>query len=212
MEWPGDRYTWDLYEDPDLNFALENDRLDPDLYFVDGMYEGHTVQVHNLPPGFYFLRVMVWDEVGCTNNLILYTIEVLEVPEFQLYGDEACFGDPTYLQVVFTGTGPWEITYTDGLTEHSVNFNGNVDEWFEIPVYPVDYDTYDQYQQYIKEYWISWIKDTGRDAEGYFNEDDAQKARVVIYPLPRSSEIYRKEEWWEKAKAKAEAKAKEEKL
>src|SRR6056297_376982 len=74
--WPGDDYTWDIYDDPGLNFALENERLDPALYFVDGDYRGSTVYVTNLPPGMYYLRVMVWDEVNCTNNLTLFVLEV----------------------------------------------------------------------------------------------------------------------------------------
>jgi hypothetical protein len=190
VDWPtDDRYTWDIYDDPDLNFALENDRLDPALYFVDGMYQGSTVQVTNLPPGFYFLRVMVWDEVACTNNLLVYSLEVLEVPEADLYGEEACFGDPTFLRVVLTGVGPWEIIYTDGLEDHSVNLNGQPGEQQDIPITPKMLEPVDE--AIIQEYWITYIKDIGTGGENFERTD---KARIVIYPIPANSKIYIKEE------------------
>jgi hypothetical protein len=183
VEWPGDRYTWDLYDNPDLNFALENDRLGPTPYFVNGMYEGNSVQVTNLPAGFYFLRVMVWDEVACTNNLIVYSLEVQEVPLADLYGEEACFGDPTFLRVVLTGVGPWDVIYTDGLEDHAINLNGQPgeDQYFEI--IPRTLETTD--------YWITKITDTGT---GGVNTQPTDKARIVIYPVPSSSKIYIKEE------------------
>ncbi len=185
VEWPGDEYTWDLYDDPGLNFALENDRLDPALYFVDGMYRGSTVQVTNLPPGFYFLRVMVWDEVECTNNLIVYSIEVLEVPLVDLYGEEACFGDPTFMRVVLTGVGPWEIIYTDGLEDKAVNLNGQPYDYQYFQVYPILVEPVEEV--IIKEYWINYIKDLGTGGENF---EDSNKGRLVIYPLPSSSKIY----------------------
>jgi hypothetical protein len=189
VEWPGDRYTWDLYDNPDLNFALENDRLGPTPYFVNGMYEGNSVQVTNLPAGFYFLRVMVWDEVACTNNLIVYSLEVQEVPLADLYGEEACFGDPTFLRVVLTGVGPWDIIYTDGLEDHAVNLNGQpgVDQYHRVHpqmVEPIE-------EVIMREYWITYIKDLGTGGENF---EPSNKARIMIYPVPSSSKIYIKEE------------------
>jgi hypothetical protein len=189
VDWPGDRYTWDIYDDPDVNFALENDRLDPALYFVNGMYEGHSVQVTNLPPGLYFVRVMVWDEVMCTNNLLVYSLEVLAVPEADLYGDEACFGDPTYLRVVLTGVGPWDIIYTDGLEDKSVNLNGQPGEDQYFPVHPMSMEPIDAV--IIREYWITYIKDHGTGGENF---EDSEKGTIVIYPLPSSSKIYIKKD------------------
>jgi len=189
VKWPGDEYTWDLYDNPDLNFALENDRLGPTPYFVNGMYRGSTVQVTNLPPGFYFLRVMVWDEVACTNNLIVYSIEVLEVPLADLYGEEACFGDPTFLRVVLTGVGPWDIIYTDGLEDHSVNLNGQPGEDQYHRVYPQMMEPIEEV--IMREYWITYIKDLGTGGENF---KPSNKARIIIYPTPTNSKIYLKEE------------------
>ena len=189
VEWSGDRYTWDIYDDPDVNFAHENDRLDPALYFVDGDYEGSTVYVTNLPAGQYYLRVMVWDEVNCTNNLTLFSMEVLDIPEADLYGAEACYGDPTYFRVVLTGVGPWEIIYTDGMIDYpSVNLNGNPgeDQYFLAPnsMGPTD-------EVFIKEYWINYIKDHGNGGENF---ETTEPARIIIYPIPSNSEIYIKED------------------
>ena len=62
VDMPGDRYTWDIYSDPNVNFATEKGDLDAAAYFEDGMYEGSTVQINSIEPGRYFIRVMVWDE------------------------------------------------------------------------------------------------------------------------------------------------------
>src|SRR5690606_36088292 len=126
-------------------------------------------------------RVMVWDEVACTNNLLVWSLEVLEVPEADLYGDEACFGDPTYLRVVFTGTGPWDIIYTDGMEDHAVNFNGEPGEEFDILVTPIILDPIDD--AFIQEYWITYILDKGTGGENF---EPGDKARIVIYPIPAS--------------------------
>jgi len=190
VEWPGDEYTWDIYDDPGLNFALENERLDPDLYFVDGMYRGSTVYVTNLPAGLYYLRVMVWDEVNCTNNLTLFSIEVLDVPEADLYGAEACFGDPTYLRVVLTGVGPWEVIYTDGLVDSdAVNLNGTPEDDQYILVPPNAMEPIEEV--IIREYWIKYIHDLGTGGENFAPSDTA---KIIIYPIPRNSRIYIKDE------------------
>jgi hypothetical protein len=190
VEWPGDRYTWDLYVDSTLNFALENDRLEPALYFVDGMYEGNTVYVTNLDPGIYFLRVMVWDEVNCTNNLQLFRLEVLDIPEADLYGMEACYGDPTYLEVVLTGTGPWEVIYTDGMEDSPlINLNGNPGEALEIPIPMLSMTPADKI--IIKELWITYINDLGTNTE---NLEPSNPAKIVVYPVPAKSKIYVKPE------------------
>ncbi len=54
-EWPGDRYTWDLYRDSTVNFAKADGDVDPVAYFDEGMYQGSTVTVHWLDTGIYFL-------------------------------------------------------------------------------------------------------------------------------------------------------------
>ena len=78
VDMPGDRYTWDIYSDPNVNFAQDKGDLDPVEYFENSMYEGSTVQINSIEPGRYFVRVMVWDDVECTNNLLVYELVVHE--------------------------------------------------------------------------------------------------------------------------------------
>jgi hypothetical protein len=185
VEWDGDRYTWAIYDDPDLNFALDNASLGPTPYFVDGMYEGSSVKITNLDPGLYFIRVMVWDEVNCTNNLLLFSLEIEDVPEADIYGAEACFGDITYLRIVFTGVGPWDIIYTDGMENHHVNGISEQEYYHEIQTNTLEPND----EVIIKEYWISYINDVKIESS-----EPSDTARIIIYPIPSNSEIYIKEE------------------
>ena len=174
-----DRYTWDIFTDPYLNFANDEGSLDRNAHFVDGMYEGTTVRITNLNPGRYFIRVMAWDEVHCTNNLMLYILDVLEVPEVDLFGDEACFGDNTYLRIIITGIGPWEVIYTDGIESHTVNINGTAGQELMVPITPPPIET--------KEYWITYIKDLGTGSENF---TPTEKAKIIIHQLPENTKIY----------------------
>jgi len=127
-EFTGDRYTWDIYSDPDGNFAINQGDMEAAVYFENQMYEGASVRVLNLPPGTYFLRVMVWDEVQCTNNLMVFKMDVIPTPPPEVFGDSLCVGDVPNVRVVFTGHGPWDFTYAyfDGV--NYVNGIGHADE------------------------------------------------------------------------------------
>jgi hypothetical protein len=193
VDMPGDEYTWDFFRDSTVNFAEDFGRLEPaNQYFVDGDYrDSSSVLVTNLDSGIYFLRVTAWDEVMCTNNLMLFKIKVKSVPEADLYGIEACFGDPTFLEVILTGVGPWDLHYTDGAGYGGdvLNLNGNPGEFqsFEINPLPITADD----EIIIKEIWINYIKDHGTGGENY---EPSNKARIVIYPIPTNSGIYIKED------------------
>lgn len=183
VEWPGDRYTWDLYRDSTVNFAWEKGDVGPVPYFEDGMYEGNTVRVNFLETGRYFLRVMVWDEVACTNNLLVFSINVLEsLPEAVFLGDSVCIGDPPLVKIVFTGLGPWNVTYTYGDESNAVNINGIVEEEYTIPVPPLPVGTTD--------FWVMEVSDDCT-VNSY---PVPQKVGVVIFPIPVSSRIYLKDE------------------
>jgi len=112
VDWAGDRYTWDLYTELEwdsVNFATQKGNVDPAAYFDNAMYEGSTVTLHWLDPGRYFMRVMVWDEKNCTNNLIVYMVDVLEhIPQATITGDSLCYGDPVIFKIVITGKGKWD--------------------------------------------------------------------------------------------------------
>lgn len=183
VEWPGDRYTWDIYADSTTNFAQFKGDMDPALYFQKGMYEGATVTVENLPVGRYFVRVMVWDEVNCTNNLLVFMLDILEhIPYAELIGDSLCYGEPLKLKIVFSGPGPWKAIYTYGDGTDHINLNN--DEWIYeseyeftplIPPLPVG-DT---------EFWILQVTDQCK-----VGDQVVDKQVVRIYPRPTNSKIY----------------------
>jgi len=183
VDWPGDRYTWDIYRDSTVNFAHTKGDVDPAGYFEKGMYEGSTVTVHWLDTGRYFIRVMVWDEVSCTNNLMLFRIEVINNPPMaEISVDSTCIGEPSIVRIVLTGFGPWDLKYTyvseaNGTNEISMNLNGQVEEEFTVslPALPAG----------ITEFWVDQIIDQCVE-----NLKPTERARIVIYPKPTNKKIY----------------------
>jgi hypothetical protein len=178
--WNGDRFVWDLYTELDwdtVNFATQNGNVERVPYFVDDMYEGKTVSVNFLEPGRYILRIMVWDEVTCTNNLRIFSVNVVEhVPIATITDSTACYGEPAVFKVVITGKGPWEAIWTYGDGTASINLYGEdeIEQMVKLP--PLPPDTY--------EVWIKQIID-----ECSSNFFPSEKGRVVIYPKPTNSGI-----------------------
>ena len=181
VEWPGDRYTWDLYTELEwdtVNFATQKGNLEPVPYFDKGMYQGSTVEVHWLDTGKYFLRVMVWDENTCTNNLIVFTVDVLEhVPTGIVEGDSLCYGDPVVFKIILTGNAPWDVTYTYGDGSTIVNLNGLTEPEQTVFLPPLPAGTH--------EVWIKEIIDQCSN-----NMMPSEKGRIVIFPKPSNSKIY----------------------
>ena len=181
VEWAGDRYTWDLYTELEwdtVNFVKQNGNVEPVPYFVDGMYEGSTVAVNFLESGIYILRVMVWDEATCTNNMRIFSIDVIEhVPIATITDSTACYGDPAVFKVVITSKGPWEAIYTYGDGTASLNLYGEdeVEQIVKMP--PLPAGTY--------EVWVKQIID-----ECSANFFPSEKGRVIIYPKPSNTGIY----------------------
>ncbi len=181
VDWPGDRYTWDLYSEKQwdfVNFATEKGNVEPVPYFENGMYQGSTIRVNWLETGRYFLRVMVWDEVSCTNNLLMFLVDVLERhPEATVIGDSLCYGDPVVFKIVLTGKGPWDLKYTYGDGTASVNLYGITEHERAIILPPLPVGSTD--------IWVQEIIDQCSS-----NLIPSEKARVVIFPKPKNSQIY----------------------
>lgn len=182
VEWPGDRYTWDLYTELEwdtVNFAKQNGNVPPVPFFDKGMYQGSTIKVNWLEPGRYFLRVMVWDEVSCTNNLFVFEINVLEhKPEATVEGNEACYGEPVVFKIILTGMGPWDLKYTYGDGTAVVNLNGVVESEQAVTLPPLPAGIFDV--------WVTEIIDQCSS-----NLIPSEKGRVVIFPKPTTnSRIY----------------------
>jgi len=158
--------------------------LDPALYFVDGQYAGRTVKVKGLDPGEYYVRIHVVDEISCTDNIEMHVMEVIEtLPEAELFGDSVCIGEPALLRVIFTGKGPFDITYTFGDGSNIVNLNGIVEEDRSIPIMvplPVG----------ETKFWVMTVTDQCT-VNSY--EADPSKVGVFIFPKPTNSPIYLKE-------------------
>lgn len=184
VNWPGDRYTWDLYNDKDwnkVNFAAEKGNVDPALYFEKGMYEGSTVTVNWLENGLYFLRIMVWDESTCSNDLLVFKVNVLEHElNATLTGDSVCYGDPVVFKIVLTGMGPWDVKYTFGDGTATLNLNGITEpkQTVYLPALPAgQFDV-----------WVTEIMDQCSQ-----NLLPSEKARIVIYPKPANTQIILRE-------------------
>lgn len=175
----GDEYTWDFFEDSTANFAVNDDRLDPLLYFDDGDYrDSSSVIVTGLSPGRYFLRVTAWDEQACTNNLIIFFITVIEhFPEATVIGDSLCYDDPVVFKIILTGYGPWDVKYTYGNDNTVVNLNGITEPEQTIKLPPLPVGTTDIWVQEIIDQCSSNIK-------------PSEKGRIVIFPIPTNSKIY----------------------
>jgi hypothetical protein len=179
-EWPGDRYTWDLYTElkwDTVNMALQKGNVDPGGYFENGMYEGSTVRVNWLDAGRYYLRVMVWDEEICSNNMTVFLVDVMEhIPEAELTGDSLCYGELAVFKIVLTGMGPWDIKYTFGDGTATVNLNGIINpvQTISLPPLPVG----------ATEVWVKEIIDQCTS-----NLVPSEKARIIIYPIPTHTKI-----------------------
>ena len=187
-------FVWGIYNastDP-TDILDPAGTLDPALYFVDGMYasgEGRTVKVTGLGPGKYYVRIHVWDEVNCTDNIEMYVMDVVEtIPEIVLEGDSVCIGEPVVVKIIFTGVGPYTIDYGygDELTGNVVNMNGVIVDGpeYTLPItdpLPVGETTF----------WVIKVED---DCKAYeFPIDERPNIGVLIYPKPTSSQIYLKE-------------------
>ena len=162
--------------------------LDPVIYFVDGMYAsgvGRTVKVINLQPGKYYVRIHVWDEVSCTDNVEMHLLEVLEKDiEAFIEGDSTCIGDPPIIKIVFTGIGPYDVIYTYGDETNAVNLNGIIGPEYVIPapmlpVGPTDF-------------WIMEVVEDNGTCR-IVNSTPSERVGVLIYPKPVGSKIYLKE-------------------
>jgi hypothetical protein len=181
VEWPGDRYTWDLYTELEwetVNFARQDGNVDRVPYFEKGMYEGSTVTLNWIDPGRYFLRVMIWDEVTCTNNLLVFSINVNESkPTATIEGSEACYGEPSVFKIILTGLGPWDISYVYGDEENVAYLNGIVEPEQIITLPGLAESSFDV-----------WVKEIIDQCSS--NLEPSEKGRVVIFPKPSNSKIY----------------------
>ena len=191
------RFVWGIYNasDQPVDVLDPNTTLDPDLYFVEGMYAsgvGKTVQVANLPVGKYYVRIHVWNEEDCTDNVEMYVMEVIESSlDMTMYADSVCIGEATNVHIRFIGYGPYEVYFGvgDALNDSYVTVAGGIkDPEITIPIaepLPVGENKF-------------WIMKVVGDCKVFSYEELEPEERpgtgIMIFPKPAQQPIYIKEE------------------
>lgn len=177
-----DTYQWELYSDSTVNFAVEPGDPAPMAYadFVSGS-EGTSVNVQWKKPGTYFFKVTAVDAAGCTMNLKIGRIKILEsLPVATITPPDikgVCVGEAITLEVTFTGKGPWSFTYTDGTSEWNITDVPESKNPYPLVVSPGPVVT--------TEYWITTVIDSRAT-----NTEISNKVTQVIHPLPAPPTIY----------------------
>lgn len=173
---PGDTYTWELYSDSTVNFAQAiGDTPVTDASFVSSN-TGPSVEVSWHQPGVYFYKVTAVNSPGCTNNLKVGRIRILEgLPTATMVIDPICMGDPAILTVELTGTAPWSITYTNGTDTETIS--GITESTYEITMSPGPTTS--------TQYWITEVTDALNT-----NSTPTDPVDLVVNPKPNSSKIY----------------------
>jgi hypothetical protein len=177
IEVPGESYIWELYQDSTVDFAIVPGDCPPShANFVSGN-TGPSVQISWLEPGIYFYKITALNITGCTNNLTVGRIEVVEaLPTATISPpdpDWLCVGESVFLEIVLTGTGPWDFTYTDGTQTQTIS--GITEPNYLLEVHP----------KAPTQYWITEV----RNQHGV-NDKPSAKVWLIVYPRPVSSQIY----------------------
>jgi hypothetical protein len=178
----GVTYYWELYNDvTGLNLAVVPGNCPPaEAYFVGGVNTGDSVEVMWLVPGTYFYKVTATD--SCTNNIKVGRMEVLEALPYAVFLDPApiCTGDTAMLTVEITeGTGPWDVTFTDGTTVWTINdiqVSPYIFQLIPTPAVPGSY-----------QYWITSVT----DSNGITSDTPSAPVTLIVKPKPVTSPIYR---------------------
>ena len=149
VEIPGDTYTWELYNEiSGVDFATDSGNCPQSgAVFKGGINTGPVVHITLLNTGTYFYKVTA-QRSGCTNNLKVGKITVVHpLPTVTLSLGQAtvCTGQSPGLEVGFTGTAPFNITYRitkpDAITQ-DITINNLTGNPSIIPFTPSSSGTY----------------------------------------------------------------------
>lgn len=183
-EVPGDTYVWELYSDSTVDFAITNGDPSPAAYaeFV-GANDQPTANVLWKEPGTYFVKVTALDAAGCTDNLKVIVIRVRPALPTAIItaGPAVCVGEDITLTVALTGTGPWNFTYTDGVSEWIVN----VPNSSKTPPEIIHTITINPGPTVTTQYWITSVTD-----QLGTNTMPSERITQQVNPLPAPSPIY----------------------
>lgn len=183
-EMPGDTYVWELYSDSTVDFAITNGDPSPTAYAeFTGPNDQPTVNVLWKEAGTYFVKVTALDAAGCTNNLKVIIIRVLPPLPTAIItaGPAVCVGEDITLTVALTGTGPWDFTYTDGVTEWTVN----VPDTSKTPPEIIHLININPGPAGTTQYWITSVTDRYGT-----NAVPGERTTQQINPLPTPSNIF----------------------
>ena len=172
---PGDTYQWELYNDGTVDFATTSGNCPvTSAQFVAGNI-GSSVIVKWLKAGTYFFKVTASNGSDCTNNLKIGIILVkAALPRAVISPpDPICTGSAATLSVNMTGTGPWDVTFTDGLKTWTVTTI--INSPYSLIVSP----------KTTTSYWVTQVKD--RNA---INTIPSDPVKLQVNPKPASSRIY----------------------
>jgi len=175
VEVPGHTYTWELYDNGTVDFAIVPGNCPATSADFVGGNSGPTINVKWLKTGTYFFKVTALDATGCTMNLKIGIVEVRkEIPTATITPpDPICIGETASLKITLTGTGPWEITYTDGTNSHTLS---------AIAASPVMVSVR---PKTTTSYWITEVKDVRAT-----NSQPSPSVSLQVKPKPVSSKIY----------------------
>ncbi len=77
--------------------------------------------------GPYEVEYTYTDPVTGCDNSVSKSSNILPIPEAEISGDQViCYGESANLTVKFTGDGPFDFTYTDGLTSSEITGSGDI--------------------------------------------------------------------------------------
>lgn len=183
---PGDSYSWELYNDSTVNFAIVPGSCPTNLADFVGGNTGATVSVEWKKPGTYFFKVNALNITGCTNNLRVGIVKVIpSLPSAKLDLDppDICIGESAELKVTFSGKDPWSmklqakdlVTGIISIEDHSgITAAGNP---LRIPVNP---NTTTEYTviEVSNEFGVQTIP--------------SNSVTLTVHPLPEKTPIYLK--------------------
>lgn len=97
-----------------------------DTSIVVGLMDSMIQVDWNYEPGIYHIEATeIRPPHMTTSYSVDFTIYVLDYPSVSLSIDSICFSGQNTMQVEFTGTGPWELTYTDGTNTYNQVFSNS---------------------------------------------------------------------------------------
>lgn len=176
---PGDSYIWELYSDSTVNFAVAPADVSPSYADFIGSSNSSTVTVRWNEPGIYFYKVNALNITGCTNNIRIGIVRVLEsLPTATLTTSPVCEGDPVVIKVELTGISPWSFTITDGTKTWP--FSSVTETPYDAIIMPGP--------KAPTSYWVTIVKDKWGT-----NPKPTDPVPQVVYPKPNSSLIYQYE-------------------